>query len=69
MKPGEIKIPVDIDTSAAEEALATLETNLEAVHLPSTGLYVNFDVNDYLDTHSNAELFDLVGKLKDLLDG
>lgn len=30
-------------------------------------LYVNVDVNDLLETHTEEEMFELLGKLKDLL--
>jgi hypothetical protein len=41
------------------------ESELEAVAAPS--LQVNVDVNALLVDHSEAEVFDLLAKLKDLL--
>lgn len=37
---------------------------IEAVSMPPVGLYVNVDVNDLTE----AEVFELLGKLKDLFN-
>ncbi len=57
------------DTSAV--GMPPVETVLEteSIAMPTSGLYVNVDVNDLLETRTEAEVFDLIGKLKDLLNG
>jgi len=46
------------------EQLAAEIRNME---FSAGSLYVNVDVNDLLETHTEEETFELLGKLKDLL--
>lgn len=55
------------DDRPQESWLARLETKTEEIALPAVSVSVAFDLNDYLDGHTEAEAFDLIGKLKDLL--
>jgi hypothetical protein len=56
--------PDDLQT---EGELVTVTS--ETVSLPPVGLYLNVDVNDLLDTmRSQAEVFEFIGKLKDLVN-
>lgn len=41
--------------------------NDELKQIASSSLYVNVDVNELLSTRTEQEVFDLLGKLKDLL--
>jgi hypothetical protein len=41
---------------------------LETTTLPSSGIYINVDVNELLDRMTEGEMFELLGKLKDLFD-
>jgi hypothetical protein len=51
------------ETGTTEELAAEIR-NME---FSAGSLYVNVDVNDLLETHTEEEVFDLLGKLKDLL--
>lgn len=51
----------DTDAQIIEEIAA------EVAELPSVVLNINLDVNDLLVEMSEAEVFDFVGKLKDLV--
>jgi hypothetical protein len=53
-------------TTENERALETT-VELEAVNVPPVNVYLNLDVIDYLQSHTEAELFELIGKLKDLI--
>lgn len=56
-------------TGAFDFGTVDLEST-PALEVPRINLYINFDVNDYLnDDHTQAELFELIGKLKDLAGG
>ena len=52
---------MEIDAELPEAVEVELEADI------TSPLYVNFDVNAYLEDHSEGELFALLGKLKDLL--
>ena len=47
------------------DELKELVEEIEAIESPS--LFVNVDFNDLLETHTEEETFELIGKLKDLL--
>lgn len=47
---------------------AVLETKLEEIGVPSVSVSVSLDLNDYLSGHSPEQLYELLGKLKDLLN-
>jgi hypothetical protein len=53
----------ETETETAEQLAAEIR-NME---FSAGSLYVNVDVNDLLETHTEEETFELLGKLKDLL--
>jgi hypothetical protein len=53
----------------ASQLVESMETENETISMPTSGLYVNVDVNDLLETHSIEEVFEFLGKLKDLMNG
>lgn len=41
---------------------------VESVSMPPVGVYVNVDVNDLLGIMTETEVFEFLGKLKDLFE-
>jgi len=51
----------------AETETEQLAAEIRNMEFSAGSLYVNVDVNDLLETHTEEETFELLGKLKDLL--
>lgn len=45
-----------------------LEISTLSTTFATSPLYVNFDVNEFLLGHTEAELWDMLGKLKDFFE-
>ena len=48
------------------DARMTFESKLEDIQLPAVQVTINFDVSDYLSSHTDEEAWSFMAKLKDL---
>lgn len=48
-----------------DEEIARIETTLSEIQAPAVSVSIHFDVNDWLSSRDESEMWDLLGRLKD----